>query len=432
MRARPSASSRLHRLLARMKQIGLIAAGMVLLTGAQAPPGPDDQMAAEPLDWSRRQATELLISAQDMAQAGVDPDAIDSAPLRRALADKDPAAIDTAARDLFFALARGQAQGFAPEEARARWAIPDDPLEADDLQLITAEALAAGDVTTALGWFEPTHPQYSALKAQWARTPETETATRQQLALNMDRWRWMPQDLGEDYILVNIPAFEIHVIRKGITRYRGRVIVGKTSTRTPIFATTATGVILNPTWYVPKSIVRESVGALLANHPEIARQRGYYVASDGNVRQKPGPGNALGQMKLAMPNSYSVYIHDTPSKELFGRNVRALSHGCIRADKALDLAKVLLEPVWPADAVTGTVTSRQTAELDFATPMPVYIAYFTAYADDDGTVRHYPDIYGYDAQALRLMNAGVPAGPKTALAPPRAEAPLGGCATLDL
>lgn len=411
---------------------GLAAIGLVLLTGAGRTGIAEAQISAAGSEgWSRREAAALLSYIDDLSREGVSPGIIDTAPLRQALADKAPAAIDQTAGELFSALARGQALGFSPPALRGRWAIADNTISEEELKTVAAHALAKGDIGTVLRQFEPVHPQYRQLKEAYLHTPDTDKDARGKLALNMERWRWMPRDLGENYILVNIPAYEIRVVRQGAIQYHGRVIVGTTTKRTPIFAATGTGVIINPTWYVPTSIVRESVGALLAQRPEMAERQGYYMTPEGGVRQKPGPGNALGQMKIVMPNVYSVFIHDTPNKELFGRNVRAMSHGCIRAENALELARNLLEPGWTAEMIGETVKTGKTTQIDFEDTLPVYIAYFTAYADEEGSVSYYPDIYGYDAEALQLMKAAAPDA-LTAMAESGAEDQETGCAAAGL
>ena len=183
-----------------------------------------------------------------------------------------------------------------------------------------------------------------------------------------------------------------------------KVIVGKASTPTPVFDTAITGVTFNPWWNVPASIVRESVGALVRRNPSVARARGY-VWSDGRIRQKPGPGNALGQMKLVMPNRFSVYMHDTPNKSLFEEEVRAFSHGCIRTGDAMGYAATLLEGIKTREEVDAIVASQKTTTVDLARPMPVYIAYFTVATDSTGELKIQPDLYQRDA---RMSSVSVP------------------------
>ena len=239
------------------------------------------------------------------------------------------------------------------------------------------------------------HPHYWALHA--AHRVEDDPARRRSLAINLARWLEMPNDLGSRYILVNIPAFELTYWDNGEIIDRRPVIVGTTSTRTPELTATVSGVVLNPWWEIPASIVRESVGALVRNRPTVARARGY-VVQNGRYRQCPGPGNALGQMKLVMPNPQSIGLHDTPNQELFTRPVRAFSHGCIRVSDALDFATIILErdAGWDRARVDQVLGTGRTQTVDLIQPMPVYIVYHTVDLDEAGAIRFHPDIYGRD------------------------------------
>ena len=150
--------------------------------------------------------------------------------------------------------------------------------------------------------------------------------------------------------------------------------------------------------------MRESVGSLVRRNPALARQRGY-VWGGGSYRQRPGPGNALGQMKLVMPNPYTVYLHDTPGKDLFNRNPRAFSHGCIRVGDAIGFAATLAEGVKSRAEVDGIVRTGRTTVVDLATHIPVYITYFTAATNANGTLAVSPDVYGRDRRLGDTSNA---------------------------
>ena len=257
-----------------------------------------------------------------------------------------PAAVDDAATALALRLARLHLLGCASSTSRAGWHIADTDSKIDVSRLL-AQALAsdAAGSAAALDRFfaglRPHHPEYAALRAAYAT--ETDPARRHVLALNMERWRWMPLALGPNYILVNAAKFEVTLWRDGQLAGTWPVIVGKPRSPTPIFSATVTGVTFNPWWDVPANIVRESIGSLVRRHPALARQRGY-VWGAGRYRQRPGPANALGQMKLVMPNPYNVYLHDTPDKPLFAKDIRAFSHGCIRVGDALGFAATLIAP----------------------------------------------------------------------------------------
>jgi L,D-transpeptidase YcbB len=166
--------------------------------------------------------------------------------------------------------------------------------------------------------------------------------------------------------------------------------------------------VFNPPWHVPQSIIAESVGRLVRNSPDVARARGYtWSYSDGGLRvtQQPGPGNALGQMKLDMPNPFTVYVHDTSSRDLFDKDERTLSHGCIRTDQPFDLARTLLASAgWTRSMIDEVVATRKTRRVALDQPVPVYTVYLTAYADADGAVRYLDDPYSLDPALNRLLD----------------------------
>lgn len=331
---------------------------------------------------------------------------LDLAGLERALATGDAAAVDRTATALALDLARLHLRGCTPAKARGAWSISDS---ADTAGLETAlrAALAAGRLESFLEGLRPRHPDYARLRQAYGG--EADPARRAVLALNMERWRWLPLDLGASYVLVNAARFELELWRQGARVGTWPVIVGKPQTPTPVFAARITGITFNPWWDIPASIVRESVGALVRNNPKLARQRGY-VWGGGRYRQRPGPGNSLGQMKLVMPNPYRVYLHDTPSKQLFAREVRAMSHGCVRVGDAIGFAATLAEGTRTRPEIDALVAAGRTAEVSLGEALPVYVAYFTAAPAADGTIAVLPDIYGRDQAASRPGAANVPCG----------------------
>lgn len=372
-----------------------IAFAFMVLTVAHLSPA----IAGE-AHWDGDNAAALVQYAGGVSRHGLDPSSYDAMSLVQSIDRGDALAVELSASALFERLALDLSGGATPEGRRRRWRI-DRPIIADAVlsESMTA-ALASGGVAEALDGFAPDHFQYRALMSALARTPEGDRKAQRLIAKNMERWRWMPRDLGATYVLVNAPAYEAIFFRAGREVARRRVIVGARKSPTPQFSATVTGVTVNPTWYVPQSIVEESVGALLKNEPTEAARLGYYVGDDGGVRQRPGPGNALGQMKLAMPNPYSVFIHDTPSRKNFDLDKRALSHGCIRVDDALGLAAEILGEDWTRQMLDDLVATGSTVSIDLATPMPVYVVYFTAIANDAGEVTEYTDIYDLDKTVL--------------------------------
>ena len=362
----------------------------VLLTGAT------DDLVSAPL-WNPDAIGKLrawVAAAPDDALPRPDSNALDSA-----LAIGDPSLIDVAASALALKLARMHLLGSASAAERAGWRIVDSDSDFD-VEGQLSVALAGGRIDDFLAGQRPQHPEYAALRE--ALRSETDPVRRQKIARSMERWRWMPISLGQDYLLVNTAGFELTRWRGGQRVGSWRVIVGKTASPTPIFSATVTGVNINPWWNVPSNIVRESVGGLIRRSPATARARGY-VWGGGSVRQKPGPGNALGQMKLVMPNPFSVYLHDTPNRDLFNQDVRAFSHGCVRVGDALGLAESLLAGVKSRSQIDALVASRNSVTVGLIRPVPVYIAYFTAGIRSDGSLALYDDIYSRDRRVPLVL-----------------------------
>lgn len=375
-----------------------------LLLAALAAP---DARAQQLQHWTREDAEALLQVARGVADEGLDPADYFVARLGQALTSGDDS-LDAAATDTFFRLVHDFDQGHAGEAARLSWHIADRSSVGARPEDMLAQALRSHSVAASLVSLLPQHKEYQALKAALARTPRSDRESIARLRANLERWRWMPRDLPDRYLLVNVPAFELAVVERGETIARHRIIAGKVDTPTPQFDTTATGVIFNPWWDVPQSIIAESVGKLVRTNPAGARAKGYVsTRSRGglHVRQKPGPGNALGQMKLVMPNPYTIYIHDTPSKPLFDEAVRAFSHGCIRTQNPFDLAVILLDgnSAWTRARIDRVVGTRVTTTVSFARPIPVYVAYFTAQLDGHGELVSYPDIYRRDGAVIAAL-----------------------------
>jgi murein L,D-transpeptidase YcbB/YkuD len=246
----------------------------------------------------------------------------------------------------------------------------------------------------------PAHFQYRMLQA--ALDTETDPVRRATLLINLNRWRQLPRDPGARYLLVNIPEAVVRLVIDDRVERVHKVIIGKPATPTPRFSASLTGVILNPPWTVPDSIIAESIGALVRTRPKAARAKGYTWSRTASGRlsvvQQPGPGNALGEVKFDMPNPYRVYLHDTPAKTLFAAEQRALSHGCIRIDDALGLAEYLLAGSgWDRARIDATIRTRRPQRIALAAPLRVHVVYLTAFADPAGTVHLMADPYRLDA-----------------------------------
>jgi hypothetical protein len=232
-------------------------------------------------------------------------------------------------------------------------------------------------------------------------TPEERLRT---LLVNMERLRWVPEQVAPDLILVNIPEFRMHVYEAGTEVLSMDVVVGTDATRTVIFSDSLSQIVFSPTWTIPKSIVRGEILPALAKDPGYLRRKGMerIGGSDTNpiIRQKPGAGNALGRVKFLFPNSYSIYFHDTPSKGFFAREKRAFSHGCIRLSKPSELAEYLLrnDSTWTPEAIRKAMYSEREQYVRLPRKRPVTIGYFTAWVDGNGTLHFREDIYGHDGR----------------------------------
>ncbi len=220
-----------------------------------------------------------------------------------------------------------------------------------------------------------------------------------EIIANMERWRWLPQDLGETHIEVNIPEFELTLVRNGLIAHRTRVVVGKEITPTPIFSDEMEYIIVNPYWNVPQSIIHKEM------MPNGGPGEGFKISySHGQmvVRQPPGPTNALGNMKFVFPNDYAVYMHDTQSRHLFAQSHRAFSHGCMRVQNPFALAAAILGDSWPTKKLEKLIGPTE-RYINLAKPLPVHIAYFTTYVDASGRLITRPDLYGYSARVRREL-----------------------------
>jgi len=254
-----------------------------------------------------------------------------------------------------------------------------------------------------------------------------------QVKLNLERWRWLPRDPGDRYLLVNIAGQELDVIENDRRTLHMRVIVGKPFQRTPSFASKIETVVLNPYWEVPYSIAVKEILPTLRSDPEYLARENMQVfkrlesgepldpatidwteVSARNFpyrfRQKPGPDNALGLVKFLLPNKYSVYLHDTPAKTLFARARRCFSHGCVRLEKPFELAELLLhdEPGWSSERMKKTLETEQNYRIRLTRPMPTYLAYWTAWVDNRGIMHFRDDVYGRDARLEAALDGADP------------------------
>jgi len=249
-----------------------------------------------------------------------------------------------------------------------------------------------------------------------------------QIEVTLERWRQMPRDFGERYVVVNIAGFELRLVEQGAVRLSMDIVVGQPYRSTPVFSDRIRYLELNPDWTVPRRIaVEDKLPDLKQNAQRLADQ-GFEARRGGEVipvteidwaeysrdhfpfvlRQRPGPANALGRIKFMFPNRFDVYLHDTPATGLFGRAARAFSSGCIRLSRPLDLAEELLrdQPNWSRAAVEQAIAEgAPQRRINLTTPMPVHLTYATVWRGGDGQPQFRADIYGRDAELLRALEA---------------------------
>ncbi len=218
------------------------------------------------------------------------------------------------------------------------------------------------------------------------------------LVANMELWRWLPADLGARHIAVNVPEYRLRLVAGGTVVHQTRVIVGKAESPTPVFSDEMETVIVNPSWTVPPSILRKEFLPALANDPYYAERRGFRVFRRGNtisIQQPPGERNALGYVKFIFPNDHSVYLHDTPSRSLFGAERRAFSHGCVRVDQPFRLAEEILKSESPwTESKLRALIGKSERHIRLRQTLPVHLTYFTLTIDEHGQVRSFDDLYG--------------------------------------
>jgi L,D-transpeptidase YcbB len=227
------------------------------------------------------------------------------------------------------------------------------------------------------------------------------------LISNMERWRWLPSQLGARHIFVNVPEFRLKLEDQGRIIHETRVIVGTPETPTPLFSDQMEHLILNPSWHVPPSILKKEFLPKLAADPEYAVRKGFEVVRRGDsisIRQPPGERNALGFIKFIFPNDHAVYLHDTPNRSLFGSERRAFSHGCVRVDQPFRLAEVVLggQGSWSEGRLRSLIGKGERTIM-LKSPLPVHLAYFTLIVDESGQMRSFEDIYGVDQRVRRAL-----------------------------
>jgi len=374
--------------------------------------GANGEMLGDVQPWNPIDARALYLVLANLVDEGLDPADYDLPGLMAAIDAGEGPALDEEASRRFRWMVEDLRDGRTPMEARKQWFVVDPDRDLLPTSGLMAEALATHDIAAVVEKLAPRHPDYVALREELAATPATDKAKVALIRANMDRWRWLARDLGQQYLITNVPEYQLRLTVNDQIIRTYRTIVGKPGRNaTPQLAEIVEGVIFNPTWTVPQSIVKgEGLGAKVLGNPAWARSAGYVGTRGANgyvsVVQQPGPTNSLGLMKLDMPNEHAIFLHDTPSRHLFKQESRALSHGCIRTERALELALTMaILGGTDKDEAVAISTSGEYTKVPLTKTFPVYITYFTMGRDIDGKLKSFADIYGRDAPVLASLAA---------------------------
>ena len=287
-------------------------------------------------------------------------------------------------------------------------------LKFPDAATVLSKIADATDPQQALRSYHPQHAAYRALRTKLAeiRKAKDGAALADTVIANMERWRWVPHDLGAAHVMVNIPDFTLKVVNRGKTEWSTRIVVGKVGAQaTPLLTETMKFVTVNPTWNVPPSIIRNEYLPALQRDPNALARIGLKVAynNDGSIRvyQPPGERNALGRIRFNFPNKFLVYQHDTPDKHLFAKTQRTFSHGCMRVQDPERYAEVLFSVTQPEAGLTAArirkMYGSREQNITLTTPLPVHLTYQTAFVDEAGKLQTRPDVYGHDKAITRLL-----------------------------
>jgi murein L,D-transpeptidase YcbB/YkuD len=228
----------------------------------------------------------------------------------------------------------------------------------------------------------------------------------------MERWRWLPRDLGRTYVMVNVPDYSLRVVKDGSLVWRTKIVAGKPQTPTPLLSAAMNTVIVNPSWYVPQSIIQNELLPQYEKDPLIFERMGLEVkrGPDGNINvvQPPGAANALGRIKFNFPNKFQVYLHDTPEKRLFAHERRAFSHGCMRVEDPTKFGEVMLSLAMagpmPNSSQILQMFGHEEKIFTLQQQPRVHLTYQTAFVDDSGRLIQREDLYGFDARIQTILN----------------------------
>lgn len=348
--------------------------------------------------WTTREAqadalVKLVLSAADH---GLDPDLFHAGSLR-SRATLPPLERDLVLSTAFLSYADALARGAMPIDRRKdHEVLTPDPV---DVAAALDAAVDSRDPAAAIEGLAPTTPTYRLLRQGLKTTP---TRARE-IQVNLERERWLPRRLPADRVWVNVADSRLVLYYSDRPVFSTRVIVGRDERRkqTPEFQTTIYGIVFNPPWNIPEDIAREDILPKAKGDPGYLARHDIVVLPNGSVQQRAGASSALGHLMFEMNNRFDVYLHDTPSKDLFSRDNRRISHGCIRVENPRELAALLMRQ--PVDAIDRAIAPGNTTRSDLPRPVPIFLVYETAFADADGKLQFRADVYGRDAEIAQYL-----------------------------
>ena len=382
-------------------------------------------------------AQAIIVEIQKAGDWGLAPEAFDLPPASDLPATTEAQAIDELKLDLAALKYARFARGGRLSPARISPLFDQKPNQLEP-KIVLTELAAAASPGAYLASLQPKQDQFLSLRQALLKAVAASKAkgrkpasdgTVQRLIVNMERWRWMPPDLGSYYVWNNIPAFTTRVIKGGKSIYIGKAIVGQVKYATPIFSSSMSSIVFNPDWTVPETIKIEDLQPRLRQTkggvPDVSvlRENKLSVSYQGHpvdaqtvdwqhvnimkytFTQEPGPDNVLGSLKFNFPNRHAIYMHDTLQPELFDQTVRTLSHGCIRVHQPDRLALLLLaeDKGWSEQQVKDRLAKGSNSGVVLSRPVPVHLTYFTLAFDGIGKLRSYDDIYGIDQKMAAAL-----------------------------
>jgi murein L,D-transpeptidase YcbB/YkuD len=352
-----------------------------------------------------RQAEALLAAVWRAGEHGLDPELFHGALLRNPTA-LPPIDRDLLLSDAFLAYADALARGAVPIERRGNddLGLAPEPL---DVPGALVKAVASPDPVAAVLALAPQSSDYQALQRALKALPpgtldKTGSAMRQQLVVNLERWRWLPRDLPADRVWVNAASAQLVLYRANEPVFTTRVVVGQPTWQTPELQTSIEALIYNPPWNVPPSIAEKEILPKLEQDPDYLARHNMVRRANGGLQQLPGHGTALGYLKFEMPNRFDVYLHDTPMRQLFARDNRRQSHGCVRVQNPRDLGALLIGQ--PVETINQGIAGGATTRRNLPTPVTVFIVYHTASVGTDGKLEFRPDVYNRDGDLWQRLH----------------------------